>query len=107
MNTPNTSFAATVRAVVASIPKGKVATYGQVAALAGSPGAARAVGMIMSQNKDTAAVPCHRVIGSSGALTGYAYGDGVQSKRLMLEREGVTFSGERVDLAASRWESSK
>ncbi|HWU24569.1 MAG TPA: MGMT family protein [Candidatus Paceibacterota bacterium] len=96
-------FTTTVRAVVASIPKGKVATYGQVAALAGHPGAARAVGMVMRTNKDTKAVPCHRVVGSTGALTGYAYGDGVKSKKLMLEREGVTFKGDKIDLSTSGW----
>lgn len=99
----NTSFTTTVRAVVASIPKGKVATYGQVAKLAGHPGAARAVGMVMRTNKDTKAVPCHRVVGSTGALTGYAYGDGIKSKKLILEREGVDFKGDKVNLAASGW----
>lgn len=99
----NTSFTTTIRAVVASIPKGKVATYGQVAKLAGHPGAARAVGMVMRTNKDTKAVPCHRVVGSTGALTGYAYGDGIKSKKLLLEREGVDFKGDKVNLAASGW----
>lgn len=97
------SFTNTVRAVVASIPKGKIATYGQVAALAGKPRAARAVGMIMSKNKDTKKVPCHRVVGSTGALTGYAYGNGTMTKKQLLQNEGVRFSGEKVDLAASQW----
>lgn len=96
-------FTLAVRAVVASIPAGRVATYGQVAALAGSPGAARAVGAIMRANDDTAAVPCHRVVGSDGSLTGYAYGDGIRTKKARLAREGVAFRGDRVDLAASRW----
>jgi len=99
----STNFTNTVRAVVASIPKGKVATYGQVATLAGKPGASRAVGMIMSNNKDTKAVPCHRVVGSTGALTGYAYGDGKITKKKMLEKEGVSFKGDRIDLKASQW----
>ncbi len=98
-----TNFSNTVRAVVASIPKGSVATYGQVAALAGRPKASRAVGMIMSHNQDTHAVPCHRVVGSTGALTGYAYGDGTTTKKQMLQKEGVQFKGERVDLKASQW----
>lgn len=97
------SFTATVRAVVGSIPKGKVATYGQVARLAGSPGAARAVGSIMRTNKDTRAVPCHRVVGSTGALTGYAYGSGVSTKKKKLSTEGVMFKGEKVDLTVSGW----
>lgn len=103
MKTRTDSFSTTVRAVVASIPKGKVATYGQVAKLAGSPGAARAVGSIMRTNKDTKAVPCHRVVGSTGALTGYAYGSGLSTKRKMLSSEGVAFRGEKVDLTISGW----
>ncbi len=99
----NSSFTTTVRAFVASITKGKVATYGQVAALAGSPGAARAVGMVMRTNKDTNAVPCHRVVGSTGALTGYAYGNGTSTKKQMLKKEGVEFKGERVNLKTSKW----
>lgn len=97
------SFATTVRAVVGSIPKGKVATYGQVARLAGSPGAARAVGSIMRTNTDTRAVPCHRVVGSTGTLTGYAYGNGVATKKELLAREGVCFRGDTVDLTVSGW----
>ncbi|CAN5736590.1 hypothetical protein BH11PAT2_BH11PAT2_00020 [soil metagenome] len=98
------NFTNTVSAVVASIPKGKVATYGQVATLAGSPNASRAVGMIMSKNTDTKAVPCHRVVGSTGALTGYAYGNGISTKKERLQKEGVQFSGEKVNLLKSKWE---
>jgi methylated-DNA-protein-cysteine methyltransferase-like protein len=96
-------FTTTVRAVVAAIPKGKVATYGQVASLSGYPGAARAVGMVMRTNKDTKAVPCHRVVGSTGELTGYAYGNGIESKKHILEREGVVFKKDKVDLKESLW----
>ena len=103
MRPHTSSFTSSVREVVAAIPKGKVATYGQVAALAGKPNASRAVGMVMSHNKDTKAVPCHRVVGSTGALTGYAYGDGTSTKKQMLEKEGVKFKGSRVDLATSQW----
>jgi O-6-methylguanine DNA methyltransferase len=102
----DTSFTTTVRAVVAAIPKGRVATYGQVAALAGRPRAARAVGTIMRTNKDTQAVPCHRVVGSTGKLTGYAYGNGIVSKKKLLEQEGVLFNGETVDLQKSGWAAS-
>jgi O-6-methylguanine DNA methyltransferase len=99
----DTSFTNTVRAVVASIPKGKVATYGQVASLAGKPKAARAVGAVMRTNKDTKAVPCHRVVGSTGKLTGYAYGNGTSTKHRLLQDEGVEFRGDTVDLKASQW----
>lgn len=98
-----TEFTKRVYEVVAAIPKGKVATYGQVAKLAGSSGAARAVGMCMRNNKDTKAVPCHRVVGSSGKLTGYAYGSGLPTKKKMLEKEGVVFKGANADLAKSGW----
>ncbi len=97
------SFSDSVRLVVAAIPKGKVATYGQVAELAGRPRASRAVGMVMRNNKDTKTVPCHRVVGSTGTLTGYAYGNGISTKKALLQKEGVAFKGERVHLALSQW----
>ena len=81
------SFTERVRAVVRGIPKGSVMTYGEVAAVAGSPGAARAVGTIMSKNYDPD-IPCHRVIGSNGALGGYNRG-GIERKRELLRTEGV------------------
>lgn len=97
-------FKSRVYALAAKIPKGKVTTYGRLAALAGRPGAARAVGNAMRTNKDTTAVPCHRVVGSAGALTGYAYGNGLATKRAMLAKEGVAFKGDKVDLAVSGWQ---
>ena len=84
------------------IPKGKVATYGQLAAMAGAKGAARAVGMCMRTNKTPETMPCHRVVASNGALTGYAFG-GVHKKKEILEQEGVKFIGDKVDLSASQW----
>lgn len=97
-------FTERVYAIASKIPKGKVLTYGRLAALAGRPGAARAVGNAMRTNTDTKAVPCHRVVGSDGALTGYAYGNGIPTKRTKLRAEGVAFKGEKVDLAASLWQ---
>ncbi len=99
-----TSFGEKVYALTAKIPKGKVATYGQIAALAGSARAARAVGQLMARNKDPKAVPCHRVVSATGALTGYAF-DGVSMKRKKLIGEGVSFKGTRVDLATALWKS--
>lgn len=101
MNEP-ALFKTKVYALAAKIPPGKVATYGQIAKLAGSPGAARAVGMCMRNNRDTAKVPCHRVVASDGALTSYAFG-GVTTKAAKLKREGVAFVGNKVDLARSKW----
>jgi len=94
------TFTEKVHAVVAKIPKGKVMTYGAVAKAAGKPNAARAVGMIMSHNKDTKAVPCRRVVASTGALTGYAFGGPAMKKKLLM-KEGVKFKGAKVDLEKS------
>jgi O-6-methylguanine DNA methyltransferase len=85
------------------IPKGKVATYGQLAKLAGHPGAARAVGLCMKNNPNAPHTPCHRVVASNGVLTGYSGGKGLPTKKKMLLEEGVFFKGEKVDLEKSQW----
>ncbi|MCL4391996.1 MGMT family protein [Patescibacteria group bacterium] len=85
------------------IPKGKVATYGDLARLAGNPRAARAVGHFMKVNPGAPIVPCHRVVASNGALTGYSAEGGLKKKEKMLRKEGVIFRGNRVDLRRSRW----
>lgn len=83
------------------IPPGFVATYGDVAARAGRPRAARAVGNIMSGCADPG-VPCHRVIGAGGGLGGY--GSQLPLKRDLLRAEGVTVEGLRVRrFAQVRW----
>lgn len=97
------SFQEKVYVIAQRIPKGKVATYGQLAQMAGSPKAARAVGMCMKHNPDMSIIPCHRVVASDGKLTGYAYGDGVVTKKEILLREGVSFRGDKVDLKVSQW----
>lgn len=97
------SFRDRVYNAASQIPAGKVATYGQLARMAGSPGAARAVGMCMMHNPDMSVVPCHRVVASDGKLTGYAYGDGIVTKKEKLLAEGVSFTGDRVNLAVSQW----
>jgi O-6-methylguanine DNA methyltransferase len=96
-------FTTRVYAIAAQIPKGKVATYGQLAKAAGNPKAARAVGMAMRTNPNRKHVPCHRVVASTGALTGYAFGKGIATKMRILKKEGVQFRGNRVDLSASLW----
>lgn len=102
-------FYKSVYAVVSKIPQGKVATYADVAAFAGSPRAFRAVGTAMKNNSDTKTVPCHRVVGSDGKMHGYAFGEGEESKQEKLKQEGVPFIGQKVDLKTarayfSRWE---
>jgi O-6-methylguanine DNA methyltransferase len=90
-----------VLSIVRRIPPGRVATYGDVAALAGRPRAARAVGNIMRgcARRD---VPCHRVIAANGRLGGY--GGNELLKRALLVAEGVPVAGSRIrDLARVRW----
>ena len=79
-------FSKRVTDIVRSIPRGETLSYGQVAAVAGSPGAARAVGNIMKKNHDKR-VPCHRVIKSNGKLGGYSGLRGKKAK--LLKKEGI------------------
>ena len=71
----------------ARIPAGKTMTYKQLAAAAGYPGAARAVGTALSHNPFAPVIPCHRVICSDGAMGGYSGPGGVTRKKQLLERE--------------------
>ena len=81
------SFSDKVRDIVRKIPKGKTMTYKEVAARAGNPKAARAVGAVMRTNYDPS-IPCHRVISSDGSMGGYNRG-GVERKREILFEEKV------------------
>lgn len=79
------SFAARVLAATARIPRGRVATYGEVAARAGAPRAARAAGNALNANPIPLLIPCHRVVPSSGGIGGY--GGGEWRKEFLLELE--------------------
>jgi methylated-DNA-[protein]-cysteine S-methyltransferase len=74
------------------IHPGRTRTYGELAELAGFPGAARAVGSVMSRNRYPIVVPCHRVVGSAGSLGGFSAPQGVSLKQRMLAMEGVSLS---------------
>jgi O-6-methylguanine DNA methyltransferase len=93
---PGMTFAQKVWAVTARIPRGSVLTYADLARKLKSTGY-RAVGQALHRNPYAPAVPCHRVVGSDGRLTGYA--KGLAAKRRLLEAEGVRFIGQRVDLS--------
>ena len=82
-----TDFQRSVWDAVAEIPYGGTTTYSELAAKIGRPGAWRAVGAANGRNPLPVIVPCHRVIGAAGALTGY--GGGLQRKRLLLALEGA------------------
>ena len=94
-------FRARVLAAVRAIPRGRVATYGDIADLAGAPGAARAVGNVMRGCNDPS-VPCHRVIASAGGLGGF--GGYLDRKRQLLRAEGLEVTPTRVRAFAEvRW----
>src|SRR5699024_1633110 len=80
-----TPFQLACWAALAEIGYGETRSYGEVAASLGQPGAARAVGLANNRNPISIIVPCHRVIGADGALTGY--GGGIEAKRYLLDLE--------------------
>ena len=85
VRTNGTDFQRAVWAALRAIPAGETRTYGQLAAAIGSPRAVRAAGLANGQNPIAIVVPCHRVIGADGTLTGYA--GGLERKRWLLEHE--------------------
>ena len=87
VKTKGTPFQRAVWASLQTIPPGMTWTYGQLAAAIGAPKAVRAAGLANGQNPVALIVPCHRVIGANGTLTGYA--GGLERKRWLLAHEGV------------------
>ena len=85
VKTGGTDFQRTVWKALRAIPAGETRTYGQLAAAIGSPKAVRAAGLANGQNPIAVIVPCHRVIGANGTLTGYA--GGLERKRWLLDHE--------------------
>lgn len=88
------AFQRAVWAQLLRIAPGRTSTYGDVAAALGRPQAARAVGSAVGRNPLSVIIPCHRVLGASGALTGYAAG--LDRKRDLLRREGVLDVGDTL-----------
>lgn len=85
-----TEFQKRVQDACRAIPRGQVRSYGELAAEAGSPGAARAVGSAMRANRFPLIVPCHRVVASGGNLGGFSCPQGVEVKERLLAMEGIT-----------------
>jgi methylated-DNA-[protein]-cysteine S-methyltransferase len=81
-----TAFQQKVWSALLGIPQGRVATYGEIAHSLGAPQASRAVGAAIGRNPLSLFVPCHRVIGKNGSLTGYA--GGLERKQRLLALEG-------------------
>jgi methylated-DNA-protein-cysteine methyltransferase-like protein len=85
------------------IPKGTVATYGQVAVLAGNNRWARVVGYALHVNPDPEGIPCYRVVNREGRLSdAFAFG-GVNQQKMLLEADGIEVVDNRVDLEIYRW----
>ena len=82
-----TDFQQSVLRACYDIPAGSTLTYGRLAAVVGSPKAARAVGAAMARNRWPIVIPCHRVVGATGSLTGYSGNGGLTTKRKLLDLE--------------------
>lgn len=94
---------ARIYAAVRRVPRGRVATYGQIAHVAGLPGHARQVGYALAALKASTSVPWHRVLNASGAISLRPFEGGV-SQRLLLEQEGIVFDARgRVALQRFAW----
>lgn len=93
--------------VVCKIPKGKVATYGQVAALAGNPRWARVVGYALHNNPAPEIIPCHRVVNREGRVAeSFVFGGG-NAQRKLLENEGVKFEKDgSINLSKYAWKNN-
>lgn len=90
--------------VVSNIPRGKVATYGQVAALAGNPRWARVVGYALHVNPDPERIPCYRVVNRDGRVSpAFAFG-GENRQIKLLQADGIELTDGKVDLSKYRWE---
>ena len=101
-----TPFTREVKAAIRSIPRGRVATYGQVAALAGREHGARGVAWVLHSSSEATGLPWHRVIGAAGRIS-LGRGRGFEEQRRRLVAEGVAVGpGGRVDLKRYRWEPS-
>jgi methylated-DNA-[protein]-cysteine S-methyltransferase len=102
--TAGTAFQRAVWAALPRIAPGKTLSYGALAAKLGCPRAVRAIGLANGSNPISVVVPCHRVIGADGALTGY--GGGLARKRWLLEHEGAAFVERRPPARRERAPSS-
>lgn len=86
-----TEFQKAVWNEIAKLPAGKTLSYGEIAAKIGKPLASRAVGAAVGANPTPLVVGCHRVLGSSGKITGFTGGDGIKTKAWLLTHENIEF----------------
>ncbi len=98
-----TAFTMRVRNIISAIPEGRVASYGQIAALAGNIRAARQVAWILHSSSKASELPWHRVVGTRGRIS-LPQGRGYEEQRALLRDEGVHFDTEdRIDMSRFRW----
>ncbi len=93
-----------IYSVVKKIPRGNVATYGQVAALAGNPRWARVVGYALHSNPDPETIPCYRIVNREGKVSeAFAFG-GVNVQIQLLEADGIKVNDGKVELSKYQWD---
>lgn len=90
--------------LIGAIPPGQVATYGQLAELAGLRGRARWVGQVLKQLPEGSKLPWHRVINASGQISFPYASEAYQRQRSLLETEGICFQGQKISLKRYRWQ---
>lgn len=98
------SAAERIYEAVKTIPRGKVATYGQIAAIAGNPLMARVVGNALHRNPDPDGIPCYRVVNHEGCLSGHFAFGGADEQRRRLEADGIEVINNQVDLTRYGWD---
>ena len=89
-----TPFRARILTLIRAIEQGEVISYGEVAAMAGAPRAARAIGGAMAANPVPIIIPCHRIVAGNGSLTGFSAAGGISVKNKLLRMEGIEFTGD-------------
>jgi methylated-DNA-protein-cysteine methyltransferase-like protein len=95
-----------IYAQVKRVPRGRVATYGQIARLAGLPGQARQVGYALAATPDTVTLPWHRVVNAKGEISARVESHGEIRQRVLLERENVVFDSKgRISLRRFQWKA--
>ena len=97
-------FSKQVIEIIKKIPAGKVATYGQIASLAGNNKAARQISRILHSSSDKYDLPWHRVINYQGKIS-LRSGDGFEMQKAMLESEGIQVIKDRIDLVKYKWQN--
>ena len=96
------SLSARIKAIIKKIPRGRVATYGQIAALAGNRNASRLVAWLLHSSSDKDNLPWHRVINSHGKIS-LRRGHGYELQKILLESEGITFDEQEL-VSLNRWQ---